>query len=174
MFIYILLVSQKIQPFLSDSWKCQYLAVCCLDNWDRVGQKRRENHVKIILLFNTKRWWDSGTLLQCYRRHYTNHKMTTWVHYQLSKTSWLGWVWRLSWLWAHGLYRVPVSRSEARWSLAKPWCCYLLLDIFWLVSVKFLFSLSHRTALLVVWPLKPAVSSDRSIPAWQSHKMWNT
>ena len=31
----------------------------------------------------------------------------------------------------------------------------------------------HRTALLVFWPLKPAVSSDWSIPAWQSHKMGN-
>ena len=30
---------------------------------------------------------------------------------------------------------------------------------------------SHRTARPVFWPLKPAVSSDQSIPAWQSHKM---
>ena len=32
----------------------------------------------------------------------------------------------------------------------------------------------HRTALLVFWSLKPAVSSDRSIPVWQSHKIGNT
>ena len=32
----------------------------------------------------------------------------------------------------------------------------------------------HRNALLVFWSLKPAVSSDRSIPAWQGHKMENT
>ena len=31
--------------------------------------------------------------------------------------------------------------------------------------------LRHRTAPLVFWPLKPAVSSDRSIPAWQGHKI---
>ena len=33
-------------------------------------------------------------------------------------------------------------------------------------------SSSHRTALLVLWPLKPAVLSDRSTPVWQGHKMW--
>ena len=39
--------------------------------------------------------------------------------------------------------------------------------VFW----RFFGTLHHRTALLIFWPLKPAVSSDRSIPAWQSHKM---
>ena len=29
----------------------------------------------------------------------------------------------------------------------------------------------HRTVLLVFWPLKLAVSSDQSIPAWQGHKI---
>ena len=32
----------------------------------------------------------------------------------------------------------------------------------------------HRTALLVFCPLKPLVSSDRSIPAWQGRKISNT
>ena len=32
----------------------------------------------------------------------------------------------------------------------------------------------HRTALLVLWPLKPAVSSDRLIPTWQGHKIAKT
>ena len=32
----------------------------------------------------------------------------------------------------------------------------------------------HRTALSVFWPLKPAVSSDRLVPDWQGHKIWNT
>ena len=33
---------------------------------------------------------------------------------------------------------------------------------------------SVRTALLIIWPLKPAVSSDWLIPAWQGHKIRNT
>ena len=37
--------------------------------------------------------------------------------------------------------------------------------------VTHMYNESHRTALLVFWPLKPAVLSDRSIPAWQGHKM---
>ena len=32
----------------------------------------------------------------------------------------------------------------------------------------------HRTALLLIWPLTPAVSSDRLIPAWQGYKIRKT
>ena len=43
---------------------------------------------------------------------------------------------------------------------------------------KFIYQVSkyypHRTALLVFWPLNPAVSSDWSIPVWKGHKIGNT
>ena len=40
--------------------------------------------------------------------------------------------------------------------------------------ISILISLAHRNALLIIRPLTSAISSDRLIPAWQSHKIGNT
>ena len=48
---------------------------------------------------------------------------------------------------------------------------YLASSLLSSIQVVSYVSTWHRTAPLVFWPLKPAVSSDRSIPAWQRDKM---
>ena len=57
---------------------------------------------------------------------------------------------------------IKLYNCRARWSMPQISHIDLLQQLIWWL---------HRTALLIIWPLKQAVFSDQLIPAWQCHKI---